>query len=70
MAKPKLSDFTQHCGDCLYCHAMPQDKKAVGCFVNPPEFSGWDGEDAMYLPRVITSVDRPHCRHFVSRATN
>jgi len=68
--KPKLSDFSQHCGDCQFCAPLRDDKKRVGCYVNPPEFIYGDEDDKHYSECSETSVNRPHCRHFVSRATN
>ena len=70
MAKPTLKDFEQHCCDCKFMHPLPDDKKRVGCYVNPPEFLYGDENDLHFAPCSETSVTRHICRHFVSKGMN
>ena len=70
MAKPTLKDFEQHCCDCKFMHPLPDDKKRVGGYVNPPVFSHYDEDVAVSIPCSETALTRHICRHFVSKGMN
>lgn len=52
------------CGECTFCHPTPDDKKLVGCFVEPPVFLYGDEAEPIYEQFKPVSVTRAACKEF------
>lgn len=70
-AKNKRPDMATHslpcCGECLFCARDGRDGK-VKCFLNPPSFEGFDGEDPLFVRPEVDTKD-PACQ-YIKRSTS
>lgn len=64
--KQTLDDFKQTCGQCKFCHEVPDNKREVGCYVEPPEYAYGETDIPDFLDYKPVKVNRYICRHFVS----
>lgn len=69
-AIPSLKDFPLSCGQCQFCHPIPEHKTLTGCYVSQPIFSHWDEEDPIYIDCVPIKVTRPACGKFKPTGDN
>lgn len=69
--KPTLETHsTPCCGECYYLHETPEDKKQVGCFVEPPQYLYGDQDDPIYGQFKPISVTRYVCKDFKRKGTH
>lgn len=71
MKKPTLASHSVPCcGECSFCNPTPEDKKLVGCFVNPPVYLYGEQEDPYYEQFKPISVTRCICKDFKPKGTH
>ena len=63
--KPTLAETSPPCcGECSFCHPIPENKKDVGCYVEPPEYLYGEAEIADWAAFKPIAVTRPICHKF------
>ena len=60
----KLEDMSQCCGQCSFCHEIPENKREMGCYVSPPEYAYGETDVPDFLDFKPIKVTRPVCEKF------
>jgi hypothetical protein len=58
------------CGQCKYCHELPEAKREVGCYVLPPEYAYGETDIPDFLDFKPVKVSRPSCEKFKPKGIN
>lgn len=68
MTKPKvkIDPFSDHCGDCRFCH--PGELSNFNCWVEPPVYSHWEADEPVFVRgQAEIKLTDPGCKHYTPR---